>query len=420
MIVQSHATHSSTFNPEKWLGMLQRWRPRMPQAELIDFMKGLMEAAGPQRLEGLDALFIHVDSTTRSKREKFEKLRGWSRKMRSDPRFWPQLFERSRPVSELIKKILDQSKRALKTAEVERTFRRYRKVPPTGLAQELGDLARRREIDRHGFDLYWRKGTAPEPWESIERRAFRLVFSAPDHRIREADLAIALGLMRKETATLVSHSRKRGRFAPATGDGVVAVSAESLAALQDGPILDGRGAIFFAVPERAAPLDRAVFTTLHPDRPRVDPNEYVADIARMAMLSDEQLAPELGAAAKRWGRSEEEILGLVRELRAQRVIAAAALPAPVPEQAALSSAERKAIEKSGLKECEEQYYQLIKAHPDRRGQKSSDVLELEMMNDLALSRNQVRSCRATAIKRYEAETGKRCKWGRSGIAGKIG
>src|SRR6266853_1098489 len=56
---------------------------------------GIIEARSAPRLyptvEGLDALFVHVDKTTRSAQEKFDKLRQWSKKMRSDPRFWPQL-----------------------------------------------------------------------------------------------------------------------------------------------------------------------------------------------------------------------------------------------------------------------------------------------------------------------------------------
>ena len=101
-----------------------------------------------------------MDQTTRSAQEKFDKLRQWNKKMRSDPRFWPQLFKRDRPVSVLIKKIVDKSPRPVTRRDVERKFRKSRKVPPTGLGQELKELANRGEIDRLKQGVYWRRGTA--------------------------------------------------------------------------------------------------------------------------------------------------------------------------------------------------------------------------------------------------------------------
>jgi hypothetical protein len=94
--------------------------------------------------------------------------------MRSDPRFWPQLFERDRPVSVLIKKIVDESPRPVTRSDVERKFRKYRKVPSTGLGQELKELANRGEIDRLKLGVYWRRGTASAAYESdFQRMAAR-------------------------------------------------------------------------------------------------------------------------------------------------------------------------------------------------------------------------------------------------------
>jgi hypothetical protein len=56
---------------------------------LIALINSLIEASGPARVDGLDALIAHTDGTTRSGREKFERLRQWSEKMRADPRYWP-------------------------------------------------------------------------------------------------------------------------------------------------------------------------------------------------------------------------------------------------------------------------------------------------------------------------------------------
>jgi hypothetical protein len=278
MAIQSEAANrSSIADPEKWLRILQRWRPREPREVLIDFINDLIEAVGPQRIERLDALFVRTDETTRSGREKLDKLRQWREKIRSDPWFWPQPVERDRPVSVLVKKIVDEAPRPLTRFEVERKFRRFRKVPATGLAQELKELANRGEIDRHKQGHYWRKGTAVAPWESYAQRAYKLVYSAADQRVREAELAVALGLSRRDTATVVSQLRKRGLFAPATGNGFVVVSAKSLATLQRGPIFDGRGGIFFVAPERTAPLEGPVFTVLRAERP-VERGSGFADV----------------------------------------------------------------------------------------------------------------------------------------------
>jgi hypothetical protein len=104
MAIRSEAaSRSSVVDPEKWLSILQRWHPREPREVLVDFINDLIEAAGPQRVERLDVLFVHTDETTRSAREKSEKLRRWRDRMRSDPWFWPQLVERHRPVSVLVR-----------------------------------------------------------------------------------------------------------------------------------------------------------------------------------------------------------------------------------------------------------------------------------------------------------------------------
>jgi hypothetical protein len=221
--------------------------------------------------------------------------------MRSDPRFWPQLFERDRPVSVLIKKIVDESPRPVTRRDVERKFRKYRKVPSTGLSQELKELANRGEIDRLKLGVYWRRGTASAAYKSDLQRMYKLVYRAPDHRMREAELAVALGLSRGDTASLVSLLRKRGLFAPATGNGVVVASVESLATLQRGPIFDGRGKIFFTAQEGVDPLDGAVFTALRPERPRLDREAQAKKVAWLRTLEGEELKVALNPTAKELG-----------------------------------------------------------------------------------------------------------------------
>jgi len=156
----------STVNPEKWFAILREWLPAKSGEALVDLINSLIEAAGPARAEGLDELIKHTNETTRSGREKFERLRQWSVKMRGHPQYWPPIFKRAREVSILIKRILDKSSRPLNRFEVEQKFRRFRKVPPSGLSQELKEMAKRGEIDRVAAGLYWRKGTAGKPYES--------------------------------------------------------------------------------------------------------------------------------------------------------------------------------------------------------------------------------------------------------------
>ena len=104
----------------------------------------------------------------------------------------------------------------------------------------------------------------------------------------------------------------------------ISVSAEARAKTERGEtIFNKKGKVFWALEvSPAAPVEAAVFTTLRPDRPRVDPDEYVADIARLAALPDEESYAELDAAARRWGRPQKEILGLVKRLHARVAVAA--------------------------------------------------------------------------------------------------
>jgi hypothetical protein len=134
---------ASTVDPAKWLATLRIWVPTEPLEVLVALINSLIEASGPARVEGLDALIAHTDGTTRSGREKFERLRQWSEKIRAEHPYWPPLFVRPRAVSILIKAILDKAPRPLNRFEVEGKFRKFRDVPPTGLSQELKEMAQR-------------------------------------------------------------------------------------------------------------------------------------------------------------------------------------------------------------------------------------------------------------------------------------
>jgi hypothetical protein len=247
-----------------------------------------------------------TDATTRSGREKFERLRQWRDKMRADPRYWPQLFVRQREVSKLIKAIVDKASRPLNKFEVERKYGKVREVPPSGLSQELKEMAKRGEIDRIAAGLYWRKGTAVKVYESQTQQLYRLVHDAPSHRMPNAELAVAMNISRKDLETLLSLTRKRWRdptlFERPTGDGEAVVSATSLAVLKrDGRIADGRGGTFFSAPGLVEHTEGVKFTTLRPERPPVDSGELAREVARLKELKKREQEVELDTKAKALG-----------------------------------------------------------------------------------------------------------------------
>jgi hypothetical protein len=341
----------STVNPTKWLATLREWVPSQPTDVLVALINSLMETSGA-RVEGLDGLIAHTDGTTRSGREEFERLRRWSDKMRADPLYWPQRLVRPRAVSRLIKEILDKASRALDRFEIEREYRKVRPVPPSGLSQELREMAKRGEIDRHAAGLYWRKGTAGKPYESQTQQLYRLVHDAPGHRMPNAELALAMDIGRKYLETLLSHTRKRWRHPPLferpTGDGVIVVSAKSVAVLKrDGRIADGRGGTFFSAPKGVGHAETVTFTTLRPERPHIDSEKLAQEVGRLKGLKKRQQIVELDASAKALGVSREQLELMVR-----------------PAAAVVKNAQRNAIQEAAREKWRANYRELAK-HPER-------------------------------------------------------
>jgi hypothetical protein len=230
-----------------------------------------------------------------------------------------------------------------------------------------------------------------------------------------AELAVALDVGRKYLEALLSHTRKRWREPPLfempTGDGVIVVSAESLAVLQrEGRIVDGRGGTFFATPERTAPLDGTLFTALRVGRLPLEDAEVEAEIERLKALPRAEYEAQREPAATRLGvrlsvldrlRSDdarEEFGGVVAE----------------PSVAVMSRAERKAMREASLKGAEERYFELIEAQPDRAPE-ARTVLEKKLMDEFKVTRDEARYCRAKAIKRYDSlHLDNPCTWAKAG------
>jgi hypothetical protein len=393
-----------TVDPTKWLATLQTWTPAEPLGALVAFINSLINAAGPARVQGLDGLIAHTGATTRSGREKLERLRKWSEKMRADPQFWPQHFVRRRDVSIRIKAIIDKAPRPLNRFEVERKYRKFAPVPATGLSQELKEMARRGEIDRFGQGLYWRKGTAGNPVESQAQQIYRLVHDAPGHRMRTAELVIAMDIRRLDLQTLIAQMRKRWRDPPLfehpTGDGIIAASVESLSVLKRvGRIVDGRGGVFFSLPKvLAAHAESAKFTTLRPERPHVDSEHLAREVVRLRGLKNtREQSLALDASAKTLGVPRAHLELMVH-----------------PLEQVINNPERKATKRAPPKNAELRYFQLIEAQPGKAPEPRA-VLEKKMMADFNVSRAEARYCRARAIKRYNSlHRDNPCKWDGAG------
>jgi hypothetical protein len=120
-----------------------------------------------------------------------------------------------------------------------------------------------------------------------------------------AELAVAIGISRKDLETLLSQMRKRRDprlFEAPSGVGVAVVSAESLAVLKrDGRILNGRGGTFFSAPKVVVRAKAVTFTTLHPERPPVDLRKLAQEVGRLKGLKKRQQIVELDATAKALG-----------------------------------------------------------------------------------------------------------------------
>jgi hypothetical protein len=318
MAIQSEA--ASTVDPQKWLGMLQRWCPALPAADLVAFINLLSEAAGPRRIEWLDDLIVQADNQQRRTGAwKMNRLKQYAEAMSKNPRHLPRLRKlRGSSDFDVVLKILETAGRGMSADEVLPAFLRHRAITRGALVNVLISMTRIGQIERYSDGIYGVPRSGGEDYESGTRVIFKLALAVPE--TTRAALCAATGYNRARVGAAINNLRKRDLFDPSR----ISVSAEARAKTERGEtIFNKKGKVFWA-PEvsPAAPVESAVFTTLRPNRPRVDPDEYVADIVRIAALPDEESYAEIDAAARRWGRPQEEILGLVKYLQAQRAAAA--------------------------------------------------------------------------------------------------
>jgi hypothetical protein len=409
MAIQSEATDlSTTVDPQKWLGISERWCPAVPRAEHVASINSLIEAAGQHRVEWLDEIIVHIDDHERKSGSwKSSRLKLFAENMRKDPRYLPRLkkLRGSRDYG-VVLQILRRAARDMSNAEILAVFREYRGISPNGLNLLLAAMVRLKLIARRGDGVHGLRRSADEHYESLARRIFKLVVENPG--TTPGALCAATGRNSAQVGAAIDNLRQRGLF----DRSAIALSADARSAVEGREtIFDKKERIFWA-PEvpKPAPVDLAAFTSvtaLRREQPVLEDAEADAEIEELMRLPEPEYQARRPLVASRVGM---RVSRLDRE-RAERQRALAAAREPP----ALSRAELKAKEQASLKACEDRYLEMIWKDPGRREAKASDVIEEEMMKEFDLVRDQVRKRRGAAIKRYEAEPGaRRCRWGHAG------
>jgi hypothetical protein len=414
MAIQSPA--ATTVNPQKWLGMLQRWCPAAPTADLVAFINLLIEAAGSRRAEWLDDLIVQADNQLRRTGAwKMNRLKQYAEVMSKNPRHLPRLRKlRGSRDFDVALKILETTGRGMSADEVLPAFRRHRAITRGALVNVLISMTRIGRIERYSDGIYGVPRSGGERYESGTRLIFKLALAVPE--TTRAALCAATGYSRARVGAAINNLRKRGLFDPSR----ISVSAEARTKTERGEtIFNKKGKVFWALEvSPAAPVEAAVFTALRAERLPLEDAEVEAEIERLKALPRAEYEAQREAAASRLGM-RHSVLDRLRSDGAKEDVGraipqrAAALTA-VPPLTVISRAERKAMREASLKVCEERYFQLIEAQSDRAPEARA-VLEKKMMNDCKVTRDETRYCRAKAIRRYNSlHPDNPCKWGDPG------
>ena len=143
MANQSEA--ATTVDPQKWLGMLQRWCPAVRTAELVAFINLLIEAAGPRRVEWLDDLIVQADNQLRRPGTwKMNRLKQYAEAMSKNPRHLPRLRKlRGSPDFDVALKIIKKARHGMSADEVLPAFRQHRAITRGALVNVLISMQRR-------------------------------------------------------------------------------------------------------------------------------------------------------------------------------------------------------------------------------------------------------------------------------------
>ena len=317
MAIQSDA--ATTVDPQKWLGILQRWCPAVPTAELVAFINLLIEAAGPRRVEWLDDLIVQADNQLRRTGAwKMNRLKQYAEAMSKNPRHLPRLRKlRKSSDFDVALKILETAGHGMSADEVLAAFHRHRAITRGALVNVLISMTRIGLIERYSDGIYGIPRSEGERYELGTRLVFKLALAVPE--TTRAALCAATGYSTARVGAAIINLRKRGLFDASR----ISVSAEARAKTERGEtIFNKKGKLFWAPDvSPAAPVEAAVFTNLRLDRPRIDPGVLGEKIVWLKTLKGEQRKAAIAATAKELGMDAAALEASVlskSELRAAR------------------------------------------------------------------------------------------------------
>jgi hypothetical protein len=418
------ANRSTPVDPARLLAIVRRWCPGAPVGVPITLVNALIEAAvtggsGELRLGLLEDFVLGLSAQLCSNGQKIDKLKKETARMAGDPLRRPKL--RPGHPAELAKAALAAVERVPdQVLSVEKIHTALRRVKPKirqtstyALVKRMTDCGRLERVDA---GIYGLPGRSRKPYEPRTLQLLRLVYTAPDHEMNTRQAGAVLDWSPKLLSATASELCSRNLLKSEKGVLIVAWEIVDKLARGEGVHI-APGKVFYAR-EGGPPVDHSAFTALRAERLPLKDAEVGAEIERLKALPRAEYAAQREAAASRLGM-RLSVLDRFRSDDAKEEVGraipqrAAALTA-VPPLTVISRAERKAMREASLKICEERYFQLIEAHPDKAPEARA-VLEKKMMNDCKVTRDETRYCRAKAIRRYNSlHPDNPCKWNEAG------
>jgi hypothetical protein len=391
---------TSRVDPAKWLVIVRRWCPAAPVEIAITLVKSLIEAAesgssGQLRLGLLEDFVLGLDAQLCSNAQKIDKLKKETVRMAADPLRRPKL--RPGHPAELARAALAAVQRAPdQVLSVEKIHTALRRVKPKIRRTSTYALVKRMTdcgwFERDFAGVYGLPSRTRKPYEARTLQLLRLVYTAPGHEMGTAEARAVLGWPPKLLSATASElcSRKLLVKPGKVPCKAFRVPAEIVDKLERGEgILIAPGKVFYARPG-GPPVDHSALVTLRPERPRVDPAKRAAEVSRLAALTEKEYAAEREVVAKAWGLDDVGMLDLM-------VVPAREQGNAVPPQAVTSAAQRRTLKLAAREKCLKWYIGLIQTHPDGP-HKPRDELLKEAALEFHLPRDDIRSCRAEAIR----------------------
>jgi hypothetical protein len=401
MAIQSAA--ATTVDPQKWLGMLQRWCPAAPTADLVAFINLLIEAAGPRRVEWLDDLIVQADNQLRRTGAwKMNRLEQYAEVMSKNPRHLPRLRKLlgSRDFDVALK-ILETTGRGMSVDDILPAFRRHRDITRGALVNVLISMTRIGLIERYSDGIYGVPRSGGERYESGTRLIFKLALPVPE--TTRAALCAATGYSRARVGGAINNLRKRGLFDPSR----ISVSAEARTKTERGEtIFNKKGKVFWA-PEVSpgTPVDAAVFTALRAERLPLEDAEFGAEIERLKALPLAEYYAQREAAASRLGLR----LVVLDHFRSDRTKEEVGTATPQRTAAITALPTGKSLRQIARKRCLESLIGLLRGHDLPPQGTVPAQCEAAIREFMGLSERAFYNC----LREAEGITGNH-KWGKAG------